>query len=224
MLSPAIEDYLKTIYQLTYEGRRASTNMIANRMGVSAASATGMLQRLATCDTPLVDYRKHYGVLLTSAGERAALEVIRRHRLIETFLFQMLGYTWDEVHEEADRLEHAVSADLEERIFQAIGYPLRDPHGEPIPNRELSLPPQSDLRLSNLPLGKTALIQRIGNTDPQLLRHLARRGMVPDARLTVLEYSALEDIVRVQISGQEEVQVFGLRLAEEIYVSLVEGD
>lgn len=223
-LSETIEDYLKAIYQLTTGGRRASTNLIAQRMGVSAASTTAMLQRLAVSDPPLVDYQKHHGVLLTPTGERAALEVIRHHRLLETFLCQILGCPWDEVHAEADRLEHVISEDLEERISQVTGNPLRDPHGEPIPNRELSLPAQSNLRLSDLQPGQRALVQRIGNPAPALLRHLASIGLLPDVLVTVVENSVLQDTVRLQIAGQSELQVFGLRLAAEIYVVLLHGD
>ena len=132
-LSAPIEDYLKAIYELTQEQDRASTNEIAEQMGVTPASATGMMQRLATADPPLVDYQKHRGVALTEQGKRNALEVIRHHRLLETFLQEKLGYTWDEVHADADRLEHVISEELEERISQTLGDPAYDPHGEPIP-------------------------------------------------------------------------------------------
>lgn len=139
-LSQAAEDYMKTIYDITRTRPRALTNEIAERMGVTPASATGMVQKLAGAQPRLVDYRKHRGVALTPEGERAALEVIRHHRLLETYLREKLGYTPDEVHDEADRLEHVISEDLEERIARALDDPTVDPHGEPIPDRGLRMP------------------------------------------------------------------------------------
>lgn len=135
-LTRSIQDYLKRIYELSEEGVAASTTELAARLNVAPASVTGMLQKLAAARPPLVIYKKRQGVTLTKAGLRAALEVIRHHRLLETWLVQTLGYTWDEVHEEAERLEHVISKDLESRIAAALGHPTRDPHGDPIPTRE----------------------------------------------------------------------------------------
>jgi Mn-dependent DtxR family transcriptional regulator len=134
-LTHSVQDYLKQIYELTEGGENASTTALAARLKVTPASVTGMVQKLSSAVPPLVEYQKHQGVTLTSDGTRAALEVIRHHRLLETWLVQTLGYAWDEVHEEAERLEHAISEDLERRIAAALGNPLRDPHGEPIPLR-----------------------------------------------------------------------------------------
>jgi len=128
----AAEDYLKAIYQITRGGERASTNAVAEVMGVTPASATGMIQRLASEQPPLLRYEKNHGASLTSEGEQIALEVIRHHRLLETFLQEKLGYSWDEVHEEADRLEHVISEQLEERIAHSLGDPHYDPHGDPM--------------------------------------------------------------------------------------------
>jgi DtxR family Mn-dependent transcriptional regulator len=148
--SHVAEDYLKVIYQLTRGGGRAFTSEIAASMGVTPASATGMVQKLAGDVPPLLNYEKNHGVELTSAGEQIALEVIRHHRLLETFLQQKLGYSWDEVHAEADRLEHVISEVLEERIARVLGDPHYDPHGDPIPNREFRLPEQSTTSLAEL--------------------------------------------------------------------------
>jgi DtxR family Mn-dependent transcriptional regulator len=219
-LSPAFEDYLKVIYDLTLQGGRASTLQIAERMGVKPASVTGMLQRLATYDPPLVDYQKHYGASLTPAGRRAALEVVRHHRLLETFLHQKLGYTWDEVHNEADRLEHALSEALEERIAIALGDPDYDPHGEPIPSRELDLPSASSLRLSELRPGQQAVIERVEASDPQMLRYLGELRLLPEARLRVLAFSPLDGNLQIQVGGQASVTL-GLRITERIYVKIV---
>src|SRR5690349_2391225 len=144
-LTQNIQDYLKAIYNLAKSDGSASTTALAARLGVAAPSVTGMIQKLASSTPPLVVYRKHQGVTLTPEGERAALEVIRHHRLIETYLVENLGYGWDEVHAEADRLEHAISENLEARIAAALGNPVRDPHGEPIPTVELVMPIDADL-------------------------------------------------------------------------------
>ena len=139
-LTHAIEDYLKTIFDITTTNERASTNMIASSLGVTPASVTGMIKKLASTVPPLLEYQSHRGVILTGEGERIALEIIRHHRLIEMFLHQILGYEWDEVHAEADRLEHVISEEFEERIARVLGDPSHDPHGDPIPTRDLDMP------------------------------------------------------------------------------------
>ncbi|MEN9563300.1 MAG: hypothetical protein RIR73_1544, partial [Chloroflexota bacterium] len=148
--SRSTQDYLKRIYTLTKDGSPASTNDLARELNIKPASVTGMIQKLAAEKPALVEYQKHQGVTLTSAGKRAALEVIRHHRLIETWLVQTLGYSWDEVHEEAERLEHVISEDFERRIAAAMGHPTRDPHGELIPTEDLKMPVDSSTPLSSL--------------------------------------------------------------------------
>ena len=148
LLSDSIQDYLKIIYELTQSGETASTTALARRLGIAPASVTGMMQKLASTKPALVEYHKHQGVTLTAAGKRAALEVIRHHRLIEAWLVQALGYSWDEVHEEAEKLEHALSEDLERRIAAAMGQPDRDPHGEPIPSVDLVMPKDPGIALA----------------------------------------------------------------------------
>ncbi len=217
-LTPAFEDYLKAIYDLTRDEERASTLAIAGRMEVTPASVTGMIQRLAACDPPLLDYQKHQGVALTPAGLRAALDVIRRHRLLETYLQERLGYAWDEVHSEADRLEHVLSDALEERIARALGDPSYDPHGEPIPSRELDMPPLSDTRLSDLRPGQQAVVERIASPNPELLRHLAGLGLIPGERLSVVGYSALDGNLHLQIGAQPAPVVLGPRITERVFV------
>ena len=129
VLTQSTQDYLKHIFELTENGSAASTNDLASRLGVRPASVTGMVQKLALAEPPLVEYHKHQGVTLTPEGEQAALEVLRHHRLLESWLVQSLGYSWDEVHEEACRLEHVISEDFEARMAAALGNPERDPHG-----------------------------------------------------------------------------------------------
>jgi DtxR family Mn-dependent transcriptional regulator len=219
-LSVSAEDYLKVIYELTSHQARASTNEIAERMKVKPASATGMIQRLASADPPLIDYQKHRGVSLTAAGERSALEIIRHHRLLELFLQEKLGYTWDEVHNEADRLEHVISENLEERISQVLGDPSYDPHGEPIPDREFKMPSQPTDRLSDLRPGDAAVVQTIADDDPDLLRYLADIGLTPLNRVDILDYSPFDDNLRLRVSGLDPILTLGPRITRQIYVKI----
>jgi len=182
-LTTSIQDYLKTIYDLTENDGSASTTGLATRLGIAPASVTGMIQKLATSTPPLVVYRKHQGVTLTPEGERAALEVIRHHRLIETYLVNMLGYSWDNVHDEADRLEHVISEDFEARIAAALGNPVRDPHGELIPTAELMMPTDAEMPLSALRPLQKAKVLRVRSDAPDLLRHLESLGLVPGAQV-----------------------------------------
>lgn len=217
-LSQAIEDYLKVIYELTSQSDRATTNQIAVAMKVSPASASEMVKRLAETKPPLVDYQKHHGVVLTAAGERVALEILRHHRLLEMFLYQILGYHWDEVHDEADRLEHVISEEFEERIAQALGNPLRDPHGDPIPSRDLHLPDDPVTSLAELRPGTRARISRVRSTDAQLLRYLRDHGLVPQAHLVVMDVSPFDDNLVLQVEGSETTLVLGPKVAQNIFV------
>ena len=220
-LTRVIEDYLKTIYDLTASNDRATTNQIAERMEVTPASVTNMVQKLASTEPPLLDYRKHRGVKLTPEGEKVALEIIRHHRLLEMFLQQILGYSWDEVHEEADRLEHVISEELEERIATSLGDPLHDPHGDPIPTRDLHLPLTSEVPLSQLRPPQVAEVRRVRDGDPELLRYLSEMGIKPQARLEIIEYSPFDNNLQVRIAGREEPVVLGLRVTNQVYVELV---
>ncbi|MDD5466217.1 MAG: metal-dependent transcriptional regulator [Anaerolineales bacterium] len=219
-LSHAIEDYLKVIYELTLCAGRASTNQIAQRMGVKPASVTGMVKRLAANDPPLLRYHKHRGVELTPRGEQVALEIIRHHRLLELYLHENLGFPWDQVHAEADRLEHVISEDLEERIAQVLGDPSHDPHGDPIPTRDLRLPVNASLSLMELRPGQQAIVQRVDNADPEFLRYLGAIGLVPHTHLTVLEHSAFDDNLKLEIDGQVEPMVLGARITRQIFVKI----
>ncbi len=220
-LTQAVEDYLKEIYDLTCDQERATTVQIAERMGVAPASVTGMLQRLAAATPPLLDYQKHRGAALTAEGRLAALEIIRHHRLLETFLHRALGIPWDEVHVEADRLEHAMSETLEERIAQALGHPLVDPHGEPIPTRELIVNAEAQTRLEDLRPEQHAVVQRVGDTSPEMLRYLGEIGLVPGAGVRVLEWFRFDGNLRLQIEGQAEPRILGPRITRHIYMQLV---
>src|SRR5512139_3212697 len=181
----SIQDYLKNIYELTENGETASTNALAKKMNVRAPSVTGMVQKMASSHPPLVEYQKHQGVTLTKEGKKAALEVIRHHRLLEAWLVQTLGYSWDEVHEEAERLEHVISEDFERRMAAAMGHPLRDPHGELIPTADLVMPLEDSTPLSALRPKQKAKIQCVKNADAELLRHLEGLGLLPGAQIVI---------------------------------------
>jgi len=189
VLSPSMQDYLKHIHALCSEGRAASTTALAARLGVSPASVTGMVQKLAALKPPLLVYHKHRGVALTPTGERGALEVIRHHRLLEAYLVRSLGYSWDAVHDEACRLEHAISETLEHRIAKILGEPRRDPHGAPIPTAELVLEIGSDTSLGSLTEGVRAVVCRVRCGDARCLRRLEAHGLVPGAEVAVLAHS-----------------------------------
>lgn len=217
-LSQSIEDYIKAVYELTRHEERASTNALAGYLGVAPASVTGMLQKLADTNPPLLDYMKHRGVQLTPEGEKVALETIRHHRLLELFLHQILGYEWDEVHEEADRLEHVISEQFEERIAAALGDPNHDPHGDPIPRADLSLPESPETLLSTLRPGERATVMRVRDTLPELLRHLSEQGVVPGAEIRVTDYSEFDGNLHLQVNEGGEEIVLGPRVTKQIFV------
>ncbi|MDQ2691851.1 MAG: metal-dependent transcriptional regulator [Chloroflexota bacterium] len=215
-LTISIQDYLKNIYELTENGEAASTNALARKLKISAPSVTGMIQKLASAEPALVEYQKHQGVTLTKEGQRAALEVIRHHRLLEAWLVQTLGYSWDEVHEEAERLEHVISEDFEERIAAAMGHPVRDPHGELIPTADLTMPLDDSTPLAALRPGQRATIQRVPASDPDLLRYLEERGLIPGAQVEVKEYSPFDHNLTVKV-GRKSL-VLGLSITNKVFV------
>jgi DtxR family Mn-dependent transcriptional regulator len=215
----SVQDYLKHIYELTEKGSPASTNDLARELDIKPASVTGMIQKLAAEKPTLVEYQKHQGVTLTPTGKRAALEVIRHHRLLETWLVQTLGYSWDEVHEEAERLEHVISEDFERRIAAALGNPTRDPHGELIPTADLKMPVDDTTPLSSLRPSQSATIQRVAAADPNLLRHLDSLGLTPGIQIEVTEYSAFDNNLTVKVG--RKINVLGLNITTKIFVELI---
>lgn len=215
-LTISIQDYLKNIYDLTENGENASTNALAAKLKISAPSVTGMIKKLSTAKPPLVEYQKHQGVTLTKPGKRAALEVIRHHRLLEMWLVQTLGYSWDEVHEEAERLEHVISEDFERRIAAAMGHPERDPHGDLIPTEDLEMPVDESTPLSALRPGQTAVIQRVKASDPKLLRHLEELCLIPGSQIEVMDYSSFDH--NLTIKAGKKVTVLGLNITSKIFI------
>lgn len=212
----SVQDYLKRIYELTECGLPASTNDLARELDIKPASVTGMIQKLAAEKPAMVEYQKHQGVTLTPTGKRAALEVIRHHRLLEAWLVQTLGYSWDEVHEEAERLEHVISEDFERRIANALGHPTRDPHGELIPTEDLKMPLDDSTPLSSLRPSQSATIQRVNAQDPNLLRHLDDLGLTPGIFIEVTEYSSFDNNLTVKVG--KKTTVLGLNITTKIFV------
>ncbi len=217
----SIQDYLKSIFDLTRSGSAASTTALAARLSVSPASVTGMIQRMAATKHPLVQYRKHRGVRLTAAGRLAALEVIRHHRLIETWLVRSLGYPWDAVHPEAEVLEHVISEDFEKRLSAALGNPARDPHGEPIPTPDLVMPEDSSVLLSDLRIGQAAVVSRVEAHEPGLLQHLQTIGVAIGTKLVVVGVSPYDGVCQVQINGHKRSLTLGPAITRRVFVESV---
>jgi DtxR family transcriptional regulator, Mn-dependent transcriptional regulator len=222
VISDSIQDYLKAIYDLTQGGDPASTTALAARLGVEPASVTGMVQKLASARPAFVEYRKHHGVKLTAAGRRAALEVIRHHRLLESWLVKTLGYSWDEVHVEAERLEHVISEEFEQRIAAALGDPVRDPHGEPIPSSDLVMPADGSVPLASLHAQQEAVVQRVHADDPALLRHLEEHRLIPGNRLVVLELSPFDHIMHLKVRGAGKSAILGPAITGRVFVEILD--
>jgi DtxR family Mn-dependent transcriptional regulator len=220
-ITPAIEDYLKAIYQLTAEEPEAGSvtgQRIAERLGVASPSVTNMIKRLS--ELGLVRHERYRGVELSDAGERVALEVVRHHRLLERYLVEALGYGWDEVHDEAERLEHHISEALEARMAAALGDPTVDPHGDPIPGLDGSIADVVEMPLITLAPGDTAHVQRVSDRDPERLRYLEELGIRPGVAITVLEALPFEGPLRLEVSGVE--RMIGRPLAAVVQVAPAE--
>jgi DtxR family Mn-dependent transcriptional regulator len=179
-----------------------------------------MVQKLSTVKPPLLKYHKHQGVTLTNAGQRAALEVIRHHRLLEAWLVQTLGYSWDEVHGEAEKLEHVISEDFEKRIAAAMGNPERDPHGEPIPSEDLVMPEDESFALVNLGSKQEAIVRRVEAQDTDLLKYLESLGLVIGAHIKTLEVSRYDQVMQLQVRGWEAAVVLGPAVTSRVFVEL----
>lgn len=224
MKSQSTEDYLKAIFliQENHNGEPVSTSDLASWLGVAGASVTGMIKRFSSADPKLVEYTPYAGVTLTTAGESIALEVIRHHRLIESYLSMALGYSWDEVHDEAERLEHVISEDMEERMAQALGNPVIDPHGDPIPDREGNFHSSNAIPLTQLEDEQSAIIQRVIWQEPDLLRYLAKQGLILSTRIKILSKAPFHGPIIVHIYGpSESTLALGHELAEKILIQPV---
>ncbi len=214
----SVDDYLKAILELGgSEEERVTSNALAHHLDVRAASVTGMLQKLAAQKPPFVRYEKHHGVRLTATGRLRALEVIRHHRLIERFLHDFLDYSWDEVHDEAERLEHFISERLEDRIAAKLGDPQTDPHGHLIPERSGTLPVREELLLSNWACGVPAVISSVSDRDSAALREMTRLGLKPGVAVTV-QTGTRNASLRVRIGDRTDSVRLSQALASGISV------
>ena len=223
--SEAVEDYLKTIYELTLGAGTTSTTEVAGRMDVTPASATAMLQRLSGLEPPLLAYHKYQGVELTPEGRRVALQVIRQHRLLELFLVNTMGYAWDEVHEDAERLEHAVSPRFMRHLEAIVGDARLDPHGDPIPDADLNVPVFDTMPLGELPIGKRGIVRRIVTRDSSLLHYLGEMGLQPGAVVEVIECVPYDRTMRINIErGHNQTErVLGPDITRIILVEVETG-
>ena len=182
----SVDDYLKTIFELSGpEEQRVTSNALAGHLDIRAASVTGMLQKLASHRPSFVKYEKHHGVVLTETGKRRATEILRHHRLLERFLHDVLDFSWDEVHDEAERLEHYISERQEDRIAAKLGDPDVDPHGHVIPEKDGAVAVRQEVALSKWPCGVPAVISSVSDRDPASLREMKRSGLMPGSRVLV---------------------------------------
>jgi len=217
MHTESVQNYLKTIYELQHEQGRVATTLLADRLGVAPASVTGMIKKLAGMH--LVTHEPYQGVTLTEAGEKIALEVIRHHRLIERYLAEALGVPWDRVHEEAEKWEHVLSEDLEDRIDAALGYPATDPHGAPIPARNGTIAPSASVRLAQLQPGQSAVIAEVSDHDSALLRYLGSLGLYPGVELRVVDVAPFGGPLTIRLGTAEHAlgrEVAGYILVDEL--------
>jgi DtxR family Mn-dependent transcriptional regulator len=221
-LTRSVEDYLKAIYHLSSQGGFATTSDIAAMLEVAPPSVSGMMKRLS--ETGLIEHVPYRGVQLTHQGRHAALQMIRRHRILEVYLTQQLGYDWGDVHAEAERLEHAVSEQLIDRMAGALGDPRYDPHGAPIPTAAGEIEEAELVTLADAAVGATLLLRQVGGGDenPARLRYLAEQGLTPGTRMTVVDRQPFNGPISVRIGGQ--TRVVGQELALLLLCRPTDGD
>jgi DtxR family Mn-dependent transcriptional regulator len=208
-----VEDYLKSIYHLTSQGGFATTSDIAGMLEIAPPSVSGMMKRLS--ETGLIEHVPYRGVQLTAQGRRAALQMIRRHRILEVYLTQQLGYDWGDVHDEAERLEHAVSEKLIDRMAGALGDPRYDPHGAPIPTAAGEIEEAELITLADARVGAELALRQVGDEDPARLRYLAEQGLLPGTRMAVVDRQPFNGPTTVKIGA--ETRVVGKDLAAMLW-------
>ncbi len=213
-LSQSVEDYLKVIYVLESEGSGATTNNIAEMMEVSSASVTNMLKRLAGLN--LIEHKSYKGAKLTDAGMKIALEILRHHRLLELYLKEIMGYSWDEVHDEAEKLEHHISEQFEDKIAELLNHPTHDPHGDPIPTKDGVMPEMASLPLADADIDQQYIIGRVKDQDPELLRYLEKMGIIPGVKIQILDKAPFNGPVQVKLEDDEKT--IGFNIAEQVYL------
>ncbi len=216
MVGSSVQDYVKAIYKLSLGNKTITPTHLAERLGVSSAAVTKMVRKLQ--DLKLVRYARSKGLSLTPSGEKIALEVIRHHRLLELYLTEALGYSWDEVHDEAEKLEHVISEHFEEKIEKLLGYPTHDPHGAPIPTRDGNVEASEIVALSRLEPGQQAVIRQVSDKDSAMLSYLGGLGMYPGTRVEMVAKEPYGGSLRIKISGKDHS--IGSELAEKVFISL----
>jgi DtxR family Mn-dependent transcriptional regulator len=219
MVGAAVQDYLKAIYELAGGGRRVLPSEVAQAMGVTLPAVNKMVRRLS--GLVLVRYVRAEGIELTPAGRKAALEILRHHRLLEVYLKEALGYSWDRVDEEAEKLEHHISEEFEDRIDRMLGHPTRDPHGAPIPTKDGRIDDTRYATLAELSPGETRRIAQVSDRDPAMLRYLAELGLYPETVVEVLERTPYGGSLRLLVGGA--TRDIGEELARQVFVSPLEG-
>ncbi len=219
MVSKALEDYLKIIYKLedrTPEEKGVQTSAIAERLAISQASVSNMLKKLA--EQGFIEYAPYYGVSLTDAGRKIALNMIRKHRILELYLVERLGYSWDEVDEEAEVLEHTISDKLADRMWEDLGRPTHDPHGSPIPSAEGVVEQQNWIALTEIDLNQAVEVKRIKNRSPEELRYLASIGLTTGVKVVIKNSAPLNGPLLIEVAGQD-LHAIDYRLALALMVS-----
>jgi DtxR family Mn-dependent transcriptional regulator len=218
--SQSVEDYLKAIYKLesTLEGKGVPTSKLAGEMGVANASVTNMVKRLS--DLGMVTYESYYGSKLTESGKKIALEMIRHHRLLELYLAEMLGYSWDQVHDEAEKLEHHISEQFEDKISELLNDPKFDPHGDPIPTKDGLMPELGLKSLSNVDIDKSFEVRRVKNQTPDLLRYLDEHGLTPGAEVIIKKKEPFDGPLELSVDGNKIT--LGYKIATDILVKDVD--
>src|SRR5438105_3673469 len=217
-LAPRISDCLKVIYAMQERGQKATTSEVYEQLGVSDATITMLFKDVANAGW--VEHAPYHGVTLTPLGERKAMEVIRHHRLLELYLARQLGYSWDKVHDEADKLEHVISEEFEDKLDALLGYPTVDPHGDPIPSKDGVMSVRKGCTLTQLPEGQTSLILRVSDQNPEKLCYLGQLGLYPETRVQVVERAPFGGPLRVLVGEmpQQVERMLGAELAEQIIV------
>lgn len=214
--SQSVEDYLKAIYKLetTMDGKGVATSKLAKEMNVANASVTNMVKRLS--DLGMVTYESYYGAKLTESGRKIALEMIRHHRLLELYLAEMLGYSWDQVHEEAEKLEHHISEKFEDKISELLNNPKFDPHGDPIPTKDGQIPRLGLKPLTDIPAKSQTEVRRVKNQSPELLRYLQEYGLTPGTSVTVRRKEPFDGPMELDVNGKKIT--LGHNIASDILV------
>ncbi len=215
MITKTIQDYLKVIYKLGADERPVNTNAIAERLQISQASVTAMIKKLS--ELRLIVHRPYYGVLLNESGRKVALEIIRHHRLLELYLAEALGYSWDRVHDEAEKLEHHISEEFEEKMAEFLGHPDFDPHGAPIPGKDGTIVQRQLVQMTSAETGVTVRVKQVSDSDAEMLRYLGEIGIFPEIEIEILERAPFGGSLHVRVDNVEHH--LSENLTDRIWVS-----